>query len=345
MAQAVDVKGKLRMEPSPHVRSKRTSAWVMDQVMIALIPPTIAAAYFFGWWVFAMVAIGIGTAVASEYAYQKLTYKPIKIHDHSAAVTGMLIGLSLPVTAPIWMIMFGSIFAIVIVKQFNGGIGRNYFNPAVAGRVVIKAFFTPWLANWVLPAGFFNSGYRGVDAVSTATPLEYIGHFSRTVPEEVPGFLDLFMGFNLGGNIGETSKLAILIGMLYLIFRRVINPKVPILYIVTTFVVMGLWSSFNFDFMLTHVLTGTLFFGATYMATDYSSGALTPEGKTVFAIGCGVLTAFFRITLDHPGGVGYSILIMNALAPFIDSKLMPRIYGHKTRPQTKFNRQSPNNYS
>lgn len=343
MAQAVDLKGKLRVGPSPHIRTVRTSSWVMTQVLIALVPPTLAATFFFGWWVLAMVAIGMATAVASEYIYQKLTYKPIKIHDRSAAVTGMLIALSLPVTAPIWMIMFGSVFAIIIVKQMNGGIGKNYFNPAVAGRVAIKAFFTPWLANWVLPGGFFGSGYRGVDAVSTATPLEFIGHRAQTVAEEVPELFDLFMGFNLGGNIGETSKLAILIGMLYLIFRRIINPKIPILYILTVTVVMGFWANFNFDFMMTHALTGTLFFAATYMATDYSSGALTPEGKTVFAIGCGLLTAFFRIAFNYPGGVGFAILIMNAVAPYIDSKLMPRIYGHKERPQTNFNRQSEKN--
>ncbi|MER2063222.1 MAG: RnfABCDGE type electron transport complex subunit D [Alkalibacterium sp.] len=343
MAQAVDVKGKLRVGPSPHIRTTRTSSWVMTQVLIALIPPTLAATYFFGWWVLAMVAIGMGTAVASEYIYQKLTYQPIKIHDRSAAVTGMLIALSLPVTAPIWMIMFGSIFAIILVKQMNGGIGKNYFNPAVAGRVAIKVFFTPWLANWVLPAGLFESGYRGVDAVSTATPLEYLGNGAQAVAEEVPRLWDLFMGFNLGGNIGETSKFAVLLGMLYLIFRRVINPKIPILYIVTTAVVVGFWSNFNFDFMMAHALSGTLFFGATYMATDYSSGALTPEGKTVFAIGAGFLTAFFRIAFNYPGGVGYAILIMNALAPHIDNKLMPRIYGHKKRPEVKFDRQSDNN--
>jgi len=342
MAQAVDIKGNLRVGPSPHIRTTRTSSWVMAQVMVALIPPMLAATYFFGWWVLAMVAIGITTAVASEYIYEKLTYKPLTIHDNSAALTGMLIGLSLPVTAPIWMIMFGSAFAIIIVKQMGGGIGKNYFNPAVAGRVAIKAFFTPWLANWVLPGGLFGSGYRGVDAVSTATPLEYIGDGARTISNEVPDLFDLFMGFNLGGNVGETSKFAILIGMLYLIFRRIINPKIPILYILSTVVVMGFWSTYNFDFMMAHALTGTLFFGATYMATDYSSGSLTPQGKTIFAIGCGVLTAFFRITLDHPGGVGYSILIMNALAPFIDNKLMPRIYGHKTRPQVSFNRQGRN---
>ncbi|MDZ7834667.1 MAG: RnfABCDGE type electron transport complex subunit D [Alkalibacterium sp.] len=256
MAQAVDVKGNLRVGPSPHIRTTRTSSWVMSQVMVALIPPMLAATYFFGWWVLAMVAIGIATAVASEYIYEKLTYKPITIHDNSAAVTGMLIGLSLPVTAPIWMIMFGSAFAIIIVKQMSGGIGRNYFNPAVAGRVAIKAFFTPWLANWVLPGGLFGSGYRGVDAVSTATPLEYLGDGAQTVANEVPELFDLFMGFNLGGNVGETSKLAILIGMLYLIFRRIINPKIPILYILSTVVVMGFWANFNFDFMMTHALTG-----------------------------------------------------------------------------------------
>ncbi|EXJ23560.1 Electron transport complex protein RnfD [Alkalibacterium sp. AK22] len=339
MAQAVDVQGKLRVGPSPHIRSKRTGSWVMDQVIIAMIPPLLAATFFFGWWALGMVAISTATAVGAEYFYQKLTYKPITIGDHSAALTGMLVGLSLPITAPIWMIVFGSVFAVIIVKQLNGGIGRNYFNPAVAARVVIKALFTPWLENWVLPAGLFGSGFRGVDAVAAATPLSFIGDGMRSVPEEVPGFLDLFMGFNLGGNIGETSKLAILIGMLYLIFRRVINPKLPILCITTVFVVMGLWSSFDFTFQMTHMLSGTLFFAATYMITDYSSGALTPQGKTVFAVGVGVLTAFFRITLDHPGGVGYSILIMNALAPFIDSKLMPKIYGHDKRPQTSFNRQ------
>lgn len=343
MAQEVsDVNGKLKVSPSPHIRSERTSSWVMTQVLIALVPPAIAATYFFGWWVLGMIIIGVASAVLSEYLYQKLTYQPIKIHDRSAAVTGTLIALSLPVTAPIWMIVFGSAFAIIIVKQMNGGIGKNYFNPAVAGRVVTKAFFTPWLANWVLPGGFFGSGYRGVDAVSSATPLEFLGHRAQEVSSEVPELWELFLGTNLGGNIGETSKLAILIGMLYLIFRKVIHPKIPILYILTTMLVVGLWSSFNFDFMMSHALTGTLFFGATYMATDYSSGSLTPEGKTVFAIGCGVLTAFFRITFNYPGGVGFAILIMNFCAPFIDKKLMPRIYGHAKRPSVDFDRQGTN---
>ncbi|MBO1265203.1 RnfABCDGE type electron transport complex subunit D [Proteiniclasticum sp. SCR006] len=320
----------MKSGPSPHIRTPRTTPWVMTQVLIALIPPAAAATYFFGWKVLLLIALGMLTSVASEYLFQKLTYRKITINDRSALVTGALLGLSLPVTAPWWTVVIGSVFAIVIVKQLPGGIGKNTFNPAVAARVMLKAFFSPWITNWVLP---------GPDAMSSATPLEYIGGGVKIVSEKVPDLFDLFMGFNLGGNAGETSKLLILVGMIYLIVRRIINPKIPILYILTAMLVTGFYSGFNLEFMASHAFSGTLFFAATYMATDYSSGALTPEGKTVFAIGAGVLTAFFRIAFTYPGGVGFAILIMNALAPHIDQKLMPRIYGHKRRPDVKFNRQ------
>ncbi|WP_027108238.1 RnfABCDGE type electron transport complex subunit D [Lacticigenium naphthae] len=331
MTQTMELEGKLVQSQSPHIRTKRTSSWVMTQVLIALIPPIIAATYFFGWKVLLLVGLGMATAVLSEYLFQKFSYQKIRIQDRSAMVTGALIGLSLPVTAPWWTVVIGAIFAIVIVKQMNGGIGKNYFNPAVAARVMLKVFFSPWITDWVLP---------GTDAISTATPLEFIGNGVKTVAATVPSIGELFMGFNLGGNVGETSKLAILMGMIYLILRRVINPKIPLLYIVTTIVATGFYSGFDLDFMLTHGLTGTLFFAATYMATDYSSGSLTPEGKTAFAIGAGLLTAFFRITFNFPGGVGFAILIMNALAPYIDQKLMPRIYGHQQRPEVKYDRQA-----
>ncbi|HSR04641.1 MAG TPA: RnfABCDGE type electron transport complex subunit D, partial [Proteiniclasticum sp.] len=203
-------------------------------------------------------------------------------------------------------------------------------NPALAARVMLKAFFSPWITNWVLP---------GPDAVSSSTPLEYLGGGVKVVSDAVPDLYDLFMGFNLGGNVGETSKLLILVGMVYLIARRIINPKIPIFYVLTVMLVMGFYSGFNLSFMASHAFSGTLFFAAVFMATDYSSGALTPEGKTVFAIGAGLLTAFFRIAFTYPGGVGFAILIMNALAPYIDQKLMPRIYGHKKRPDVRFNRQ------
>ncbi|NLB21577.1 MAG: RnfABCDGE type electron transport complex subunit D [Clostridium sp.] len=329
----MDFKDNVSLSPSPHIRNKKTTSHIMRDVLIALLFPLMAAVYFFGWQVLIMVALGMTTAIFSEYAYQKFTHQKITIKDNSALVTGALIGLSLPVTAPLWIVVIGSLFAIIVVKQWAGGIGKNYFNPAVAARVMIKAFFTPWITNWVLP---------GPDAISAATPLEYLGGGASTVAAAVPSLSDLLLGLNLGGNVGETSKLMIIIGMVYLIFRRVINPKIPLLFILTTTLVTGFYSGFNFDFMMSHALTGTLFFGATFMATDYSSGALTPEGKTVFAIGAGLLTGFFRIAFTYPGGVGFAILIMNALAPVIDQKLMPKIYGHKKRPEVIYNRQGKN---
>jgi len=335
-----DVQDKLSTGPSPHIRTPRSVEWVMTQVLIALLPPAIAATFFFGWWVIVQLLVANLTAVLSEYAWQKLTNQKVTIGDRSSLVTGTLVGLSFPVVTPLWLIIFAAAFAIIVVKQWNGGLGRNYLNPAVTARVVSKAFFTPFFANWILPNGFLSGAYGGTDAVTVATPLEYIGDGATAVAEQVPGLWDLFLGVNLGGNIGETSKMAVLIGLLYLVFRRVINPKIPILFMGTATLVAGFWSGFDLQFMMVHLLSGTLFFGATYMATDYSSGALTPQGKTIFSILGGFLTMFFRLAFNFPGGFGFSIIIMNILAPFIDSKLMPRIYGHSKRPKEWLDRQA-----
>ncbi len=318
------------MDPSPSVRTRRTTTFIMGQVILALMLPTAAAIYYFGYQAVILILISILTAVLSEYLYERIMQKKPSIHDLSAVVTGLLIGLSLPVTAPIWSVVLGSTFAIVVVKHIGGGLGKNMFNPAVASRVMLKIFFTPWITNWVVP---------GPDALSTATPLEFLGDGSKLVTSDVPSLLDLFLGTGLGGNMGETSKLMILIAMVYLIVMRIIHPKIPFLFVLGTTLTVGLYSSFNLEFMLSHALSGTLLFAAVFMATDYSSGALTPGGKTVFALGGGILTAVFRIAFNWPGGVGVAILIMNALAPFIDQRLMPRIYGHKTRPTVRFNRQ------
>lgn len=331
MADINEFTRNLSKSPSPSIRSSRSTTWIMAQVLIALVPTSIAAVYFFGWNVLLLMAIAITTSVLCEYLYEKLLQKAITIGDLSAVVTGALIGLSLPVTAPWWSVVIGAGFAIIIVKQIGGGIGKNYFNPAVASRVMLKVLFTPWITNWVLPVP---------DLSSTATPLSYLGDGAKAVASEVPELLDLFLGRGLGGNVGETSKLAILIGMIYLIVRRIIHPKIPLYFILSTVIIMGFYSNFDFHFMMSHALSGTLFFAAVFMATDYSSGALTPGGKTVFAIGGGILTAIIRIAFAYPGGVGIAILIMNALAPFIDSKLMPRIYGHDKRPAVKFDRQA-----
>lgn len=314
---------KLSQSPAPHHFAKNTSSWIMLQVIIALLFPTAAAIYYFGVRALVNVLLAVVCCISFEYLYQRIRKIRVTTGDFSAAVTGHLLGLSLASSVPLWAVIVGSAFAMFI-KHWGGGIGKNVFNPAVAARVMLKIFFTPWITNWVLP---------GPDAVSTSTPLTFINHFARNVPPSVNGLWDLFLGRDLGGNVGETSSLMIVIGMAYLIVRKIIEPKIPFLYVSTVALITFLYSGFDIEFMLTHVLTGTLLFGATFMATDYSSGALTPQGKTAFAIGCGILTALIRILFDFPGGVGFAILIMNGFAPFIDKKLAPRIYGHEERPK------------
>ncbi|GEM01240.1 electron transport complex protein RnfD [Halolactibacillus halophilus] len=315
---------KLNVRASPHLKSHRKTDWMMKQVIIALLLPLMAAIYFFGIKSLGLVLVGVASSVLFEYSFQKFRDQPVRINDYSAVITGMLIGLSVPVTAPYWTIIIGSFFAIVIIKQLPGGIGRNMFNPAVGARVMLKVFFSPWITNWVTP---------GTDAVSTATPLESIGHFSTTISKDVPGLFELFLGVNLGGNIGETSKLIIILAFIYLVVRGVINMKIPLLYVGTVAVISSIYGGFSFDYMMTHVLSGTLIFAAVFMATDYTSGALTPDGKTIFAICAGFLTIAIRLIFNFPGGVGFAILIMNALSPVIDKYLAPRIYGHKKRPK------------
>ncbi|MDE1548082.1 RnfABCDGE type electron transport complex subunit D [Jeotgalibaca caeni] len=321
MSEQINV-NQLKKDPSPHLYAKPNSQWIMVQVIIALLFPTASAVYFFGWRVLLLIGTGMVTAVAAEYIFQKLARRKSTIKDLSAVVTGYLLALSLPVTAPLWTVVIGSLFAILVVKQLPGGIGRNLFNPAVAARVMLKAFFSPWITNWVLP---------GPDLVSTATPLEYIGNFTSEVAAEVPGLWDLFIGVGVGGPVGETSKVMILIGMLYLIGRKIIPPTIPLLYLAALALVTTIYGGFSFQYFMTHVLSGTAFFAATYMVTDYSSQPITPDGKLVFAVGAGLLTGILRIVTDFPGGVGFSILIMNALAPLTDRYLAPRIYGHRKR--------------
>lgn len=324
---------KLINSMNPQIRSPRTTSWIMQQVLIATMFPTAASIYFFGFQALINIFIALISAVLFEAAYQHFTHQEVTIKDYSAMVTGVLMGLALPVTAPWWSLIIGSFIAIVVVKHFIGkGLGRNRLNPAVTSRVLLKVFLTPWITNWVKP---------GIDMVSTVTPLTYLGNGATSMPSQVslPSLWQMFSGFNMGGNIGETSKIAILIGCLYLVLTGVINIKIPLLYVLSTFVTVGLFSSINLDFMLAHVLTGTLMFAAVYMATDYSSGALTPTGQTLFAIGCGVLTALFRFFFDFPGGVGFAIIIMNLLAPTLDKYFAPRIYGYAKRAKVEFNRQ------
>lgn len=325
----------LMMDAGPHYPSPYTSSGIMKDVLIALLFPTAAALYYFpAPRVALMIIVGVTTAIFFEWGYQKIRRLPVKIHDGSAAVTGYLAALSLPVSAPIWTLVLGTAFAIIIVKQLSGGIGRNRLNPAATARTLQKVFLSPWITNWVLP---------GPDAISTATPLESIGHFSRSLPEEGINLWHLFLGQNLGGPMGETSKLALLIAFIFLTYRHVINPRIPLIYLATIGLWAFLWSGFNVQYALAHLLSGTVVFGAIFMVTDYSSTPITLLGHEVFAFCAATLCFLLRIVFNLPGGFGISLVAMNALSPLFDYYFAPRTYGHHNAPRVKVARELPLN--
>lgn len=340
----------LIVKTSPHIRAKNTSQWIMLQVIIALLFPTVAGTVIFGPKVIAFVVVGATAAAFSEYVYQKLLGKQLTVSDLSAVVTGMLIGLTMPYDAKLSTTALLSVLAIIVFKQLFGGIGRNVLNPAVAVRMGYLLF--PWVWLELFPqydvittasskdavlAKFVTTGAtETVDAVSGSTPLYHIGGGATAVKEGLPDLQRIFFGYEMGGYggaVGETCKFAILIALLYLILRRIVNPKIPLLYFVTCAAIALVKSGFDFEFMLYHLFTGAIIFGGAFMITDYTTGGLTPMGQTIFAIGCGILTMAFRFGDYSPGGVGFAILIMNLLIPVIDRLTPPKIVGHEKRPK------------
>ena len=299
----------LRLSIAPHIRSGETTSRLMLNVIIALVPCAIAGIYNFGMDALVVLAVSMITAVAAEYLFQVITRRPVRVGDLSALVTGMILGLNLPPSAPWWMAMVGSAFAIIIVKELFGGIGCNFMNPALTARAVL-------LASWpVFMTTFVNPTYwaEGVDAVATATPLAAGG----------AGALDLFLG-RIPGSIGEVSKVMILVGLAFLLITRTISWRIPVIMVVTT----GLLSwAFGSD-PLAAVLSGGLMFGAVFMATDYTTSPMTAKGQILYAVGCGLIVAVIRAFGNYPEGVTYGILVMNIVTPLIDKYVRNRVYGH-----------------
>jgi len=288
----------------------------MRDVVIALLPATAAGIYYFGMGALKVIIVSIVAAVATEAIVQKLRNKPVTINDWSAVVTGLLLAFNIPSTAPWWLPAIGAIFAIAIVKQAFGGIGHNFMNPALAARAFLLASWPVQMTNWVSP---------GPDAVSTATPLALIQGVEAT-GQQLPSIMDLFIG-NVGGCIGETSALALILGGIYLVYRGVITPRIPVIYILTVAVLTLIFGGFDFQYMIYHIFAGGLMLGAIYMATDYSSSPVTPKGQVIFALGCGIITTIIRMFGGYPEGVSYSILLMNVATPLIDKYTSPRIFG------------------
>ncbi|MBM7613569.1 RnfABCDGE type electron transport complex subunit D [Alkaliphilus hydrothermalis] len=307
---------KLTVSSSPHILSKNSTSKIMLDVVIALLPATLAAFYYFRMNAVILTVLAVVSAVACEWGIQKIRNKKSTIGDFSAVITGLLLALNIPASAPWWIPIVGSAFAIIIVKQLFGGIGQNFMNPALAARIMLTISWTDPMTKWVKP---------GVDAVSTATPLSYVKGVTA-VPEGAPSIFDTLIG-NIGGSMGETSALLLILGGVYLVYRGVISPRVPLIYVGTVAVLSFIYGGFDVNFMLYHVLSGGLMLGAIYMATDYASSPVTKKGKIIFALGCGIITAAIRFYGAYAEGVGFSILLMNVASPLIEKYTSPRVFG------------------
>ena len=303
---------KLTVSASPHVRSAQTVSGIMLNVIIALIPALAASVWLFGPRVLLICLVTIGTCMLSEYLSRKIMKRSNTLGDLSAVVTGLLLAFNLPVSIPLWQAAIGSVIAIVVVKQLFGGIGQNFANPAITGRIVLMLSFTSYMTTWAEPFYYRNAG----EIVTTSTPL---------VSETPASLADLFFG-TTGGCIGETCALALLIGGIFLVAVRVISPVTPLCFIGTVFV-LSIFSSGSLEGALASVLSGGLLLGAIFMATDYATTPITTKGRIIFGIGCGLVTMLVRCFGSMPEGVSYSILLMNILSPLIDRFTVPKAFG------------------
>lgn len=297
------MESSLILSSAPHIHTKDTSRRIMLDVIIALLPAVVASVVIFGVKALGIIAACVIAAVVSEAVFDLIVGKKQTVGDLSAVVTGLLLALNLSTNVAIWQCVVGSVFAIVVVKCLFGGLGKNFANPAITGRVFMLLAFSS-------VAGGANPVI--VELTTTATPLELIAQQA----ENAPTLMDLFLGLH-GGAIGETCCLALLIGFAYLLVRKVIKWHVPVIFIATVFVCY-LIATGDFTYALSEILAGGLFIGAIFMATDYVTSPITLKGKMVFALGCGLVTFVIRYFCAYPEGVSFSILAMNILTPYIE---------------------------
>ena len=306
----------------PQVRTPRDTKSIMLDVMLALIPAVAVAVWQFGFYQLLVIAVSMLSAVFYEWAYRKLMKKRSSIQDLSACVTGLLLALVLPCGCPVWLPLIGNFFAIVVVKQLYGGIGKNFLNPALAGRAFLLASYALIMGSWLVPKGLSS-----VDAVSSATPLSYL--YGESALPAYYSFKNLFLGI-VPGCIGELSALALLIGFAYLLIRKVISWRIPVSFIGTvallTFI-FGREGYGHFDWMLYNILSGGLMLGAIFMATDYATSPVTMNGQLLYGFGCGALTVLIRYFGGFPEGVSYAILIMNLCSWAIDKAFHRHQFG------------------
>lgn len=315
---------KLIISPSPHIHSGDTISKNMQGVLIALMPAYLVGLYFFGLGALIVSLTSVVSCVLFEYLIQRFLFKETStINDGSAALTGLLLAFNLPSNIPVWMVIIGSLVAIGIAKMSFGGLGNNPLNPALVGRVFLLISFPVAMTSWPRPLPF-NLHYT--DAITAATPLAMLkGQFV-----EIPKTLDLFLG-NMGGSIGEISVLALLLGFVFLLIKKIITWHIPVSILLTVFVFTGILYLVNpeiyFMTPLFHLLTGGLMLGSIFMATDYVTSPMTTRGMLVYGVGIGIITVIIRIFGAYPEGVSFAILIMNGFTPLINNYIKPKRFG------------------
>ncbi|GHV08492.1 electron transport complex subunit D [Spirochaetia bacterium] len=343
----------LLLASSPHIGSPVVTQVLMRNVLIALGPVTIFGIVLFGLPALLTVLVSVVSAIAGESLFRLITKQPVRATDLSAGVTGLLLALVLPPSTPLWMTALGAIFAIIVAKEFFGGLGANVFNPALVGRAFMLMSFPAAITTWHRPPGSFVTTLADhlnassiVDGVSGVTPLNII-KMGGTVADVGQEFfaagqsasgdywstiMNLFIGSH-GGCIGESSTFLILAGFIYLLITKTIDWRTPLAMIVTGFLASLIFSGFDFSFGLFSILSGGLLFGAVFMATDYVSTPITAKGKLIFGFGAGLITILIRNWGSYPEGVMYGILIMNGVTPFLN-RLLPKKYGFVAKKKT-----------
>ncbi len=317
---------KLLVSASPHDHSKDTVTGIMLDVVIALVPSLIAATFLFGFRTLIVSAVSVGTCVLVEYISRIVMKRHQTIADLSAIVTGLLIAFNVPVSMPLWMVVLGDILAIVVVKQMFGGIGMNFVNPALAARIMLIASFPTEMGKWNAPFSWKT------ETITTASPLNAIkeiyrnGEITSESFDGLPSLLDMFLG-KRAGSLGEVCAIALVIGLIYLLVRRVIKLTIPLAYVGSFAVIMFIAGGFNLTFLAYEILAGGLLLGAIFMATDYTTSPINFKGQVIFGIGCGVITALIRLFGNLPEGVSFAIIIMNILVPHIENLTTPKPFG------------------
>ena len=304
---------KLHVSVSPHIHHRDTTSRIMIDVLIALVPAFIASIIIFGARAAMITCVCVISCILFEWVFAKITKRPNTTGDYSACITGVLLAFNLPVTIPVWQAVFGSAIAIILVKQLFGGLGKNFANPAITARIVMFLAFSVTMTTWTLPEGSTSSWWMyPIDGVTGATPLAVMKPGKEAL-ETLPGIWNMILGVR-GGCFGETSNLALLLGGVYLMIRRVITWHAPVAFIV---VVFGFSALLGQD-PVYHLLAGGLFLGAIFMATDYVTTPQTNPGRLIFGIGAGIFTVVIRVYGNYPEGVSFAILLMNILTPYIN---------------------------